>query len=87
MIQLPVPCFSLDRMDDVKIHFLFWLVGTATSFAFRLLELETTLQSEMPSTSLTTDLLTVLSVHSVSRGGHVHTISASPPVISFYSRG
>lgn len=70
----------------MKINFLFWLVGTATSFAFRLLEPETTLQSEMSSTSLTTDLPTVLSVHSV-RGGHVHTISASPPVISFYTRG
>jgi hypothetical protein len=42
MIQLPPPCFSLNRMDHVKINFLFWLLGTATSFAFRLLEPETT---------------------------------------------
>jgi hypothetical protein len=51
---------------------------------------ETTLQSETSCTSHTTDLLTdwltVLSVHSV-RGGHAHTISASPPIICSYSRG
>jgi hypothetical protein len=89
-VSCPNLVFLWTGLTMQKLIFLSGLWGQPYPLHSDYWNTETTLQSEtcctFQNTDLLTDWLTVLSVHSVG-GWHVHTISASAPIISSYSRG